>query len=80
MLARTQEINDELWRMAEGLARAAPESGLLGLYVESLNETIDLNTSRATAALDIDRPVQSTPGVGQQPLIDLQQQIGSPSS
>jgi hypothetical protein len=132
-IARSVEIQDELWATAEDLARAAPESDLLGLYVETLNETIDLNTTRITAGIyarvpetvlmllvigsaltlgmvgysagltgrrspltavvmivvlgavitlvvDLDRPRDGFLEVSQQPLIDLQEQIGPPSS
>jgi hypothetical protein len=132
-LARSAEIQNELWLTAEELARAAPESDLLALYVETLNETIDLNTTRITAGLyarvpetvlmllivgsaltlgmvgysagltgrrspltaivmivvlgavitlvvDLDRPQGGLLEVNQQPLIDLQEQVGPPSS
>lgn len=51
VLARSDEILGELWTMAEGLARSTPDSEMLGLYIESLNETIDVNTTRVTAGL-----------------------------
>jgi hypothetical protein len=51
VLARSDEILGELWTMAEGLARSTPDSEMLALYIESLNETIDVNTTRVTAAL-----------------------------
>jgi hypothetical protein len=137
-LARSATIQNELWSSAEDLARAAPQSDLLdsdllGLYIESLNETIDLNETRITAGLyarvpetvlmllivgsaltlgmvgysagltgrrspltaivmivvlgavitlvvDLDRPRDGFLEVNQQPLIDLQEQIGPPSS
>lgn len=130
--ARSGEIQAELWSIAEELARETPGSETLALYIESLNETIDVSSMRVTAGLyarvpavvllllfvgaaltlgmvgynagltgrrspltaivlivvlgavitlviDIDRPREGTLTVGQQPLIDLQQQIG-PSS
>ncbi len=49
--ARSTEIHDELWARAEELARAAPDSVVLGLYIESLNQTIDLHATRATAII-----------------------------
>jgi len=45
------EILDELWLMVEGLAATQDGSELFALYVESLNDTIDMNTSRVVAAL-----------------------------
>jgi hypothetical protein len=47
--ARSTEIHAELWAIAEGLARDLPESVVLGLYIDSLNETIDLHETRAAA-------------------------------
>jgi hypothetical protein len=132
-LARSVEIQAELWAIAEDLARATPESEVLGLYIDSLNETIDLNESRVVAGLyarvpetvlallvigsaltlgmvgygagltrrrspltaivlivvlgavitlviDIDRPRDGFLEVSQQPLLDLQEQIGPPAS
>jgi hypothetical protein len=130
--ADSDRILNELWSIAEGLARKTPGSDVLGLYIASLNETIDVNTTRVTAGLvarvpqtimlllffgtavtfamvgfnagltrrrspvtvvvlvvvlgavialivDIDRPVGGTLRTGQQPLIELQQQVGPPS-
>lgn len=45
-IARSLEIHAKLWKIAEELARATPESVVLGLYLESLNETIDLHETR----------------------------------
>jgi hypothetical protein len=56
-LARSVEIHGQLWSIAEELARSAPESDLLALYIESLNETIDLHETRATAGLYARVPV-----------------------
>jgi hypothetical protein len=50
-LRRSNEINSELWAIAEELARETPGSDVLGLYIESLNETIDVNTARVIAGL-----------------------------
>lgn len=129
-LARSVEIQGQLWSIAEELARSAPESDVLALYIESLNEAIDVHETRATAALyarvpvtvivllllgsmltlgmigynagltrrrgpltavvlvvvlgavttlvvDLDRPRDGLLTVSQQPLIDLQEQIGA---
>jgi hypothetical protein len=130
-LERSDEIHGELWTIFEEVARTAGSSDLLALYGESLNETIDLNTSRVTAGLyarvpetvvllllggtllalgmvgysaglagkrsvfsavvlaialgavlmlviDMDRAQDGFLRTGQQPLIDLQQDIGPP--
>lgn len=50
-MARSDEILTELWSIAEQLAKDTPDSEVLTLYIESLNETIDLNTVRVTAGL-----------------------------
>jgi hypothetical protein len=129
---RSTEIQAELWAMAEELARDTPDSVVLGLYIDSLNRTIDLHATRATAIIyarvpetvlilliigaaltlgmvgysagltrrrslpgavvlvvvlaavltlvvDLDRPREGFLQVSQQPLLDLQEQIGSPS-
>ena len=130
--ARSTEIHDGLWAIAEDLARDTPDSVVLGLYIDSLNETIDLHSKRATAIIyarvpetvvvllivlaaltlgmvgysagltrrrsllsavvlvlvlgavitlvvDLDRPREGFLQVSQQPLVDLQEQIGPPS-
>jgi hypothetical protein len=50
-LARSDEILADLWTIAEGLARNELGSDVLALYIESLNETIDMDTNRVIAAL-----------------------------
>ncbi len=132
-VARSVQIQNELWATAEDLARATPDSDVLSIYIEALNDTIDLNETRITAGLysrvpetvlllliigsaltlgmlgysaglsrrrsplsaivmivvlgavitlvvDLDRPRDGFLQVNQQPLIDLQQQIGPPAS
>lgn len=128
-IARSVEVQAELWSIAEELARATPESEVLGLFIESLNEVIDLHEERVMAGIygrvpetilllllfgsmltlamvgynggltrrrspftavvlivvlgavvtlvfDLDRPQDGFLEVSQQPLLDLQQQIG----
>jgi len=130
-MARSIEIQAEVWSIAEELARATPESEVLSLFIDSLNETIDLHETRVTAVLnarvpetililllvgsvltlgmvgynagltrrrspltavaliavlgavitlvvDLDRPRDGFVTVSQQPLVDLQEQIGAP--
>lgn len=132
LIRRSNEINTELWSIAEDLARSAPDSEVLGLYIDSLNETIDANTTRIiggiyarvpqtvlamlllgfvltmgmvgfsagltrrrsaitavamivvlgaviTLVIDLDRP-NGDFRVSQEPLIQLEQQVGPPSS
>lgn len=129
-LARSADLQGKLWSIAEALARATPESDVLALFIDSLNETIDLNETRVTAGIyarvpetillllfcgsmltlamvgytagltqrrspltaivliallgavitlvvDLDRPRDGLLKVNQQPLIDLQEQVGA---
>ncbi|WFM72435.1 hypothetical protein [Halomonas sp. CKK8] len=129
-IARSVELQEKLWSVAEELARATPESDVLALFIDSLNETIDLNETRVTAGIyarvpetiilllfcgsmltlgmvgynagliqrrspittivliallgavitlvvDLDRPRDGFLKVSQQPLIDLQEQVGA---
>ncbi len=50
-IARSAEIQAKIWSIAEGLARATPESDVLALFIDSLNETIDLHETRVIAGL-----------------------------
>jgi len=50
-IRRSNEINTELWTIAEDLARSTPDSIVLGLYIDSLNETIDANTTRVIGGI-----------------------------
>jgi hypothetical protein len=49
-IARSEEIQQELWARAEGLAKTS-SSPTLALYIASLNEVIDLHTVRVNLAL-----------------------------
>lgn len=49
--ARSEEILAELWAEAEEIARANPDSETVALYIETLNETIDLHEARVTAVV-----------------------------
>lgn len=49
-IARSEEIHDELWLLAEEVARANP-GPTIALYLSSLNEVIDLHTERISAEL-----------------------------
>ena len=51
-MARSVELHAELWSITEDLARNHPEMGdLLALFIEALNETIDLHETRVTAGI-----------------------------
>lgn len=53
----TERIQDELWSHAVALARADMNSDIGALFVESLNNVIDLHTSRVTVGLRYRVPV-----------------------
>ncbi len=133
LVQRSESITAELWSIAEDLARAEPLSDVLALYIEALNDTIDINEERIIAGLyarvpetvlalliigsaltlgmvgygagltrrrspltaivmivvlgavitlvvDLDRPQGGFLEVSQRPLLDLQSQVGPPSS
>ena len=46
---RSEEIQPILWAIAQNLAVTQPANPVLALYIDSLNQTIDLHTSRVTA-------------------------------
>jgi membrane protein YdbS with pleckstrin-like domain len=50
-IGRSNEITTELWSIAEDLARIEPQSVVLGLYIDSLNGTIDVNETRIIAGV-----------------------------
>ena len=132
-IARSVEIQNQIWAIAQEVARTTDKGDLVALFIESLNDTIDIHETRITAGLytrvpetvlllliggsalslgvvgysagltrrrsllsavvlivalgavimivvDLDRPREGFIQVSQQPLIDLQQQIGLPSS
>lgn len=131
-IARSQQILDQTWTISEDLARTTDQGDLVSTYIESLNDTINLNETRIinglyervpetvvlllivgsalslamvgysagltrrrsllsafvlvvalgaviTVVVDLDRPRDGFIQVSQQPLIDLQRQIGPPS-
>ncbi len=129
-IAASTAIHAKLWAIAEQVARTTDKGDLVALFIELLNETIDLHETRITArnarvpetvvllliggsilslamvgfsagltrrrsllsaavlvialgavitiVVDLDRPREGLIQVSQQPLIDLQQQIGPP--
>ena len=127
----SNQLLTQMWSIGEGVARTTDQGDLVGLFLESLNDTINLHEARVTAAnarvpetvvlllvggsalglgmvgysagltkrrsllsavvlivalgavitivVDLDRPRQGFIQVSQQPLIDVQQQIGTPA-
>ena len=50
-IRRSEEIHDEMWTITEDLARESGERPVVAIFIESLNETIDLHESRLAAGL-----------------------------
>jgi hypothetical protein len=50
-LRRSEQLHTRLWAEAEAAGTKHPESIQVGLFVQALNETIDLHTTRVVAAL-----------------------------
>lgn len=50
-IERSVEIQNEMWTIAEQVARESGDRPVVAIFVESLNETIDLHESRITAGL-----------------------------
>jgi len=50
-MARSVELHAQLWSITEELARTTPESDVLALFIESLNETMDLHETRVTVGV-----------------------------
>ncbi|MCJ7750808.1 MAG: hypothetical protein MUQ65_06895 [Armatimonadetes bacterium] len=51
MLARSQQLQDDMWAQATSLVAAGHTSPIDALFIDSLNRTIDLHTHRAAIAL-----------------------------
>jgi hypothetical protein len=50
-LRRSGELHRQLWAEAEPIAKKHPESIQVGLFIQALNQTIDLHTTRVAASL-----------------------------
>ena len=50
-IARSEELHNELWALSVSLAKENPSSIFAGLFVDSLNEVIDLHSTRVTKAI-----------------------------
>jgi hypothetical protein len=50
-IAGSIEVQQKLWSITEEMARATPDSVVLGLYIESLNEVFDLHEKRVMSAI-----------------------------
>jgi hypothetical protein len=129
-IAQSEALLNQMWTLAEGVAKTTDQGDLTSTFIESLNDTININETRVTGAsarvpetlvlllfigsilslgmvgygagltkrrslltavvlvialgavltivVDLDRPREGLIQVSQQPLIDVQQQIGPP--
>ena len=50
-IRRSEHLQDQLWAQAVAVGENNPNSIVVGLFVESLNEVIDLHAKRVTAGL-----------------------------
>jgi hypothetical protein len=51
VLRRSSELHDQIWKETEAIANKHPESILVGLFIQSLNQTIDLHETRVVVGL-----------------------------
>ena len=52
----SQGLQDKLWHQAEAIAEKTPDSVVAGLFIQSLNDVIDLHTKRLNIGLRIRIP------------------------
>lgn len=57
LVRRSEELHGLLWSAAASFARANPDSIVAGLYLQTLNEMIDLHTKRVSGALRVRVPL-----------------------
>jgi hypothetical protein len=50
-IRRSEALQNQLWALTVPIARSNPDSVIVGLFVQSLNDVIDLHTKRLTAAV-----------------------------
>jgi hypothetical protein len=50
-IRRSEQLQNQLWAQAVALGERNPTSIVVGLFVESLNEVIDIHSKRVTAAV-----------------------------
>lgn len=48
-IRRSEEIHNQLWSIAEGQGREHPDSVMVGLFVDAVNEVIDVHSLRLVA-------------------------------
>jgi hypothetical protein len=50
-IRRSEQLQNRLWALTSSVALKNPDSVIVGLFVQSLNDVIDLHTKRLTAAV-----------------------------
>lgn len=50
LLSRSEELHYELWKEAEAVGKKEPPSIVVGIFIQSLNEVIDLHSKRVFVA------------------------------
>ena len=50
-LRRSEELHRELWQVAEEIGKQYPSSIVVGLFIQSLNDTIDMHAKRVLVGL-----------------------------
>ena len=56
-IKRSEELQDLLWVQAVAVAKKNPDSVVVGLFIKSLNEVIDLHTKRVNIGVHFRLPV-----------------------
>lgn len=51
LLSRSDELHRQLWKEAEAVGQEHPNSIVVGLFIQSLNETIDVHSKRVLVGL-----------------------------
>jgi hypothetical protein len=50
-IVRSEELHDPLWSLAVAIGKEHPDSIVVGLFIQSLNEVIDLHSERVTVGV-----------------------------
>lgn len=56
-IKKSEELQDQLWQQAVAVARTNPNSVVTGLFIQSLNEVIDLHAKRVNIGVRIRIPM-----------------------
>jgi hypothetical protein len=56
VLHRSDELHRKLWKEAEAVGKKHPNSIVVGLFIQSLNETIDIHATRVLVSLQSQIP------------------------